>query len=322
MSTQMLIALGLGGLSAVVSLAFFAGWPGGLLVVYLAPLPLFLAGLGGGASAATVAGATGIMTAGLIGGAMAAGVFGLVHALPAWLVVRQALLQRPARDGTITWFPAGHNLCWLGALGAALLLVAAMASWGAGTSVSKVISTGLERGVAGFMPNLSAAHRQELVGFMTPFFAGGLGTSWMIMTVVNATLAQGILVSMGRNLRPSPRLADLELTGWFAWALAGAAAAALLGALLGAPELKYIGRNLVIILTVPYIFLGLAVLHALARRLSFPGTFLAVFYIVLVYFVLNNSGWVFVLLAATGMIEDWAGLRVRFAGRSQNRENE
>ena len=69
MSTKMLFALGLGGLSAVVSMAFLAGWPGGLLVVYLAPLPLLLAGLGGGAAAATVAGATGIMTAGLIGGA-------------------------------------------------------------------------------------------------------------------------------------------------------------------------------------------------------------------------------------------------------------
>lgn len=322
MSPQMLIALGLGGLSAVVSMAFLAGWPGGLLVVYLAPLPLFLAGLGGGASAATVAGATGIMTAGLIGGAMAAGVFGLVHALPAWMVVRHSLLQRSARDGTVTWFPAGHNLCWLAALGAALLLVAAMASWGSGTTVSKIISTGLDRGVAGFMPDLSAAQRQEFVGFMTPFFAGGIGTSWMIMTVVNATIAQGILVSMNRNLRPSPRLADLEVTDWLGWALAGAAAAALLGVLLGAPELKYIGRNLAMILAVPYIFLGLAVVHALARRLSFPGTFLAVFYIVLVYFVLGNSGWIVVVLAAVGMIEDWTGLRVRLAERGDNQENE
>lgn len=322
MSTKMLFALGLGGLSAVVSMAFLAGWPGGLLVVYLAPLPLLLAGLGGGAAAATVAGATGIMTAGLIGGAMAAGVYGLVHALPAWMVTRHALLQRSARDGTQTWFPAGHNLCWLAALGAALLVAAAMASWGAGTSVSKVISTGLDRGVSGFMPDLSAAQRQEIVGFMTPLFAGGIGTSWMIMTVVNATLAQGILATMGRNLRPSPRLADLELTGWFGWTLASAAALALMGTLLGAPELQYIGRNLAMILTVPYIFLGLAVLHALALRVPFPGMFLAVFYIVLVYFVLNNLSWIVILLAVTGMMEDWAGLRERLARHEDNRENE
>ena len=322
MPIQMLIALGLGGLSAVVSMAFLVGWPGGLLVVYLAPLPLFLAGLGGGASAATVAGATGIMTAGLIGGAMAAGVFGLVHALPAWMVVRQSLLQRTASDGTAAWFPAGHSLCWLAALGAALLLVAATASWGAGTSVSEVISIGLDRGVTGLMPNLSIEQRLEIIGFMAPFFAGGIGTSWMIMAVVNATLAQGILVSLGRNLRPSPRLADLELTGWLGWTLAGAAGAALLGVLLEAPELKYIGRNLVMILTVPFVILGLAVIHALARRLSFSGTFLAVFYVVLVYFILNNSGWIIVLLALMGMIEDWSGLRVRFAGRGDNRENE
>ena len=99
-------------------------------------------------------------------------------------------------------------------------------------------------------------------------------------------------------------------------------AAALLGVLLGAPELKYIGRNLAMILAVPYIFLGLAVVHALARRLSFPGTFLAVFYIVLVYFVLGNSGWLVVVLAAVGMIEDWTGLRVRLAEREDNQENE
>jgi hypothetical protein len=253
---------------------------------------------------------------------MAAGVYGLVHALPAWMVTRHALLQRSARDGTQTWFPAGHNLCWLAALGAALLAAAAMASWGAGTSVSKVISTSLDRGVSEFMPDLSSAQRQEIVGFMTPLFAGGIGTSWMIMTVVNATLAQGILATMGRNLRPSPRLADLELTGWFGWTLASAAALALMGTLLGAPELQYIGRNLAMILTVPYIFLGLAVLHALALRVPFPGMFLAVFYIVLVYFVLNNLSWIVILLAVTGMMEDWAGLRERLARHEDNRESE
>lgn len=317
MSKQTLIALGLGGLSASVSLAFITGWPGGVLLVYLAPLPLYLAGLGGGISAATIAGATGILTAGLLGGAMAAGIYGLLHALPAWLVVGQTLLKRNAAGGAAAWYPAGHVLCALATLGGALLLMAALASWGAGTTLASAIANGLERGIAAFMPELSQEHRREFVAFLSPMFAGGLGTSWMIMTVLNAAAAQGVLVRIGRNLRPSPRFAALALPGWYGWLLAAAAAAGLLGALLGHGEMTYIGRNLAMILAVPYFFLGLAVVHAAVRRISFPATALAFF-----YFVMIVSGWVALIVAGLGMCEDWAGLRKRFGRPDDDQESE
>ncbi|MCZ6608106.1 MAG: DUF2232 domain-containing protein, partial [Alphaproteobacteria bacterium] len=95
MSKDMLIALGGGGLSAAASMTFLMGSPVALVFVYLAPLPLLLVGLGLGAKAVAVAGVAGFMVAGLIGGATTAGLYGLLNALPAALVVRQALMQRP-----------------------------------------------------------------------------------------------------------------------------------------------------------------------------------------------------------------------------------
>ncbi|MEE9544378.1 MAG: DUF2232 domain-containing protein, partial [Rhodospirillales bacterium] len=73
MSKSWLIALAGGVLSVFASMAFLGGLPGGWLFVYLAPLPLLLAGLGLGPAAATVAGGGAIFAAGLAAGLLAAG---------------------------------------------------------------------------------------------------------------------------------------------------------------------------------------------------------------------------------------------------------
>ncbi len=93
-------------------------------------------------------------------------------------------------------------------------------------------------------------------------------------------------------------------------------------ALLGPGELEYIGRNLVIILAVPFFFLGLAVIHALARRAVPMAMLLAVFYFVF-YGLLLFTGWAAMMaVAAIGLIEQWGGgLRRRFADSDENREN-
>ena len=110
---------------------------------------------------------------------------------------------------------------------------------------------------------------------------------------------------MGHNLRPSPAYAGLELPQWMTWPLLGSAALALLGS----GEIEYTGRNLAMVLAVPYFFLGLAVIHTWARRLSFTGLILASFYLVLLL-----SGWVMLVVAGTGMLEQWRGLRKEAPG--------
>ena len=306
MSKDTLIALGGGGLSAAASLAFMSGSPGALIFVYLAPLPLLTVGLGLGPLAVTVGGISGLLIAGLLGGAMTAGLFGMLHALPAWLVTRQALLQHPAPDGGMNWYPAGFILSSLAVLGAALFLLTALITSGADGGLELAVSAYLDQVFTYMAPSLPAEERAYVVTTLTPVFPGALVASWVVMLAINGVLAQGILVRLGRNQRPSPALADLELPDWLSWILVGSAVIALLGS--GAME--YAGRNTVMILAIPYFFLGLAVIHALAGRVSSTRMILTAFYLILLV-----SGWAIFTVAGLGMIEHWFGLRRRLSGK-------
>ena len=319
MSKNMLIALGGGGLSAAASMTFLMGSPVALVFVYLAPLPLLLVGLGLGAKAVAVAGVAGFMVAGLIGGATTAGLYGLLNALPAALVVRQALMQRPTGPaGGVQWYPVGSILGWLTVLGAGIFLTAVLAGYAVGEAgLEGSVSTYLDRAFTIMAPALDETERAVVVAGFTPLFPGFVVTSWLVMTVVNGALAQALLARMGRGLRPRTALADLKLPEWMSTLLVAAAVVALLGP----GELEYIGRNLVIILAVPFFFLGLAVIHALAHRAVPQATLLAVFYFMF-YGLLLITGWTAMMVAAIGVIEQWGGgLRRRFAGPDKNQEN-
>jgi len=319
MSKNMLIALGGGGLSAAASLTFLMGSPAALVFVYLAPLPLLLVGLGLGAKAVTVAGITGFMVAGLTGDATTAGLYGLLNALPAALVVRQALMQKPTGPaGGAQWYPVGSILGWLTVLGAGIFLTATLASHVVGgTGIEGSVSTYLDRAFTIMAPTLGESERAMVVARFTPLFPGFVVTSWLLMTAVNGALAQALLVRMGHGLRPKTALADLNLPEWMSAVLVAAAAVALFGP----GEMEYIGRNLVIILAVPFFFLGLAVIHTVARRAVPLPMLLAVFYFVF-YGLLLITAWAAMIVAGIGLIEQWGGgLRRRFAGPGKNREN-
>ena len=155
MPKETLIAIGAGVLSAFAATAFLSRAPGALMLVYFADLPLFMAGFGLGPQAMVISSAVGFMATGLIGGGIAAGIFGMTQALPAWLVVRQYLLQRSlgspraadAADtggGAVEWFPVGDILCWLTMLAAAALVAGTVASLSSGEGLSVMVSTNLE----------------------------------------------------------------------------------------------------------------------------------------------------------------------------------
>jgi len=110
---------------------------------------------------------------------------------------------------------------------------------------------------------------------------------------------------MGRNLRPSPAYAETTLPQWVSWPLVAAAALSLVGS----GDIQFLGRNLAMVLAVPFFFVGLAVVHALARRVAYKGLILISFYVVLVL-----SGWAMVAVAGIGIAEQWFGVRNRFAG--------
>jgi hypothetical protein len=123
-----------------------------------------------------------------------------------------------------------------------------------------------------------------------------------MLLAINGVLAQGALARFGLTWRPSPDIAALTLPK------ALPAAALLCGALAAVPgTVGYLGLNLVLVLSIAFFLAGLAVVHALARRLEARLFMLIAFYAVLFF------GWPVLVVAGLGFLEPWVGLRRRFA---------
>lgn len=299
-----IMALSAGICSAVAVFSIVFGTILALPLFYLAPLPLYLAGLGIGSKGVITAGLTAVFTAGLIGNAYTALPFACAYAIPAIMLCQLALRTRPANDGTPVWYPAGNLIGALTAVGAmALIFFALMFIMDEGTgslqeTVAGLIGTALER-MGGDLP---ASSRDTLALSLAPFFPGMAVASWVVMHLVNAAAGQAALVKSGRSLRPRVAYADISLPDWCSWLLVGAGVIALV-----VPgDWNYLGRNLVIVAMVPFFLLGLAVAHTFARRFANGTVLLVAFYVLLMVL-----GWASFLVAGTGVLEQWIGLRNR-----------
>jgi len=284
-------------------LCLLTGVPGMVLFAYFVQLPLMLAGLAMGLTASMVAVASALLINGLIAGAVATMIYGVIQALPALIVVRQALLARQD-GGNVEWYPPGLLLAQLTCvaglgIGLAFLLLLDHPGGLQGAIEAFLASALVEMGAL----EAEAVSSSEL-GPWIFLFPGLMATSWLVMVVLNAVLAQALAVRLGWNRRPSPDLTRLELPSWL-WPALGAAG---LVALLGEHGWGFLGRSLLIVFVVPYVFLGLAVIHTLVRRWSHPGWLLAALYAALVLL-----GWPILAVLLLGFVEDWAHLRRRLA---------
>jgi len=301
------IALGAGALSAVLYLTLTIGSLGAMVFAYVAQLPLFLAGLSLGAGASAIAAGVAAVVMLARGGVAFAMIFALLFLLPVVLLVRQALLARQTADGATEWYPAGMLAGWLTGIGAALL--------GAG-AVAMEFFGGLEslaRAVAGqfydVMVSASAmkpsiADRASTVERMSAFMPGTAIASLLCMTVVNGTLAQGVLQRFGWNVRPAVDIAALDLPVH----VVGAFGLALVAGILLPGDFGYLARNLAAVLLVGGLLAGLSVAHCAARRFGGKSWML-----VLLYAAALILFWPVLVLAAIGLAEPFVGLKRRLA---------
>src|SRR5689334_2148161 len=154
-----------------------------MILIYLAQLPLFAAGLWLGAGAATFAGLVAAAILVAAGNLMVAAVFGALNVIPVILLVRLSLLARTGHDGQITWYPPGFLTAWLSGLGlaaAAATIVFLGGRQGMQAALREVLTPALDRGLDVVPPE----HDEllELLAFVLP---GIVATSWMVMTATN-----------------------------------------------------------------------------------------------------------------------------------------
>ena len=120
---------------------------------------------------------------------------------------------------------------------------------------------------------------------------------------------EALLAKAGRAIRPKPRYTAVELPGWFAGGTAGLAALALIAPAMDLGALTFVARNAALAMLVPFLLVGLAVIHVWSRRWPARMAILTGCYAVLLLF-----GWPALLVAGLGFMEQWLLLRRRVAG--------
>ncbi|MDA0239683.1 MAG: DUF2232 domain-containing protein [Proteobacteria bacterium] len=308
MNRQVLISAAGGLISAVLAVCFLVGGGGSVIFVYLSLLPILLVGLSLGYRAGTIALIAGVAGTTALAGVLQGTLYAAIIAVPGWIVIRYSLMNRSLPNGDVEWFPVSGVLARLTAIAAGYLSLLALAHFDAEGGFSGATAGYLEA----VLSQRQGLNREDIIQQLIPLAPASLGTSWLVMVIVNATLAQGILVRMDRNLRPSPRYSSMVLPDWLNWAIVGAA----ILALAGGGEVEYVARNLVVIFATPFFLVGLGIVHLFVRRLSVPGMALTLFYIFLLF------GWPIIAVAGLGFVEQWTGLRQRFGGPAQNTEED
>ncbi len=317
MSIAMGAAFAGGAASALCYLAMLGGTLGAFILGYLAALPLFLVGLGIGPVAVTTASAfASLLVFAAVGSSIATLVFLLANALPVVLVTRRVLQCRPigapgqAGDGTrFEWYPPGPMLFELTVIATGLMLAAFLmfvtTPGGLPAAIDELLagSLGEVTGLGG--PGGDTGAAAGLRAGLAMVLPGATAVSWLLMVVINGTLAQGLLMRFSRQLRPPMRLSTLVQPPWLSAAVMGFAVASQL-----VPgQVGIIALNLAVVLAAPVLFLGLAVLHSTTRSRPARTPFL-----VAAYLFIGLFGWPALVVIGLGMADQWFDLRRRFPG--------
>jgi uncharacterized protein YybS (DUF2232 family) len=155
---------------------------------------------------------------------------------------------------------------------------------------------------------ITAPHQLVLIEKLLVNIAPALlSVFWMLFTLLNGALAQGMLTRVGHNMRPAPALTDIELPRWL---IGGFMASFLIGMTLAGP-LGYLGANLGSILAVPVFLSGLGVAHIAAGKTKFRFGILFMLYSVLII-----SRWSSMAMIILGLIDHFTRLKARMRGGS------
>jgi hypothetical protein len=298
-------ALAAGLLSALLFLLLAKGFGSGIVLSYVAPLPTMMVGLALGGSAVLMAVGVGMAAVTVTTGGISGLLYLAAAALPCLVVTNRSLLWRDAADGSVEWYPPGLVLAWLTALGLVLMIIGTWLVAGHPEGIKAWVTETIGQAVSLLAADVPADARAKAVEWWVPLFPAMTTMSWLMMAVLNAVGAQALLVRSGRNRRPTPAYRDLWLPDW------PAALLAVLGLVGYAAEgdLGYVAANMAVVLTVPFVFLGLAGIHRFAAAKPNARFILGLVYALLIL----AFGWAVAAVAGLGMVRFW---KMRFRRRS------
>jgi hypothetical protein len=312
MMTIILIALAAGSASALMFASIVSGALFSLVLFYLAPLPLMVAGLGWGPLAATIGGISAAIGLGAIFGLPYCLAFVLTVALPAWWLGHLALLGRPVATGTpagngaappapvLEWYPVGRILLWTAGF-AALTTMAALFTLGGDAAT---IAAALRRGLLRIIGTRTGDTEQVVDALVTIAPSAAAIVAMMTLTL-NLWLAAKITATSGRLHRPWPDMKSAVLPAMTLAALSLALALCFAGGMFA-----MLGQIASAALLMAYALIGFAVLHTLTLAMKSRALWLSGTYAVVLVF-----GWPVLAMVGLGLADAVFGFRQRYLQR-------
>lgn len=312
-----LIGLGGGAAGALLFASVSSGSWLSVLLFYLAPLPMMIAGIGWSHWAAMAGALVGAFTLGAAFSSMFFFAFLAVAGLPAWWLSYLAMLARPRAETPaatgLEWYPAGRLVLWASLL-AMLVVLAAVPMFGltgeafrrgmreALTQLFR-IETDTPPNAPLVIPGVADPERViDVLAAAVPLAAAAIAT---VTNAVNLWLAGRVVKLSGRLARPWPVLADMRLPPAAAMALLAAVGLSFAGGLVGIAASVAAAS-----LLMAYGFVGFAVLHAVTDGLPTRGMILGAAY-ASVFLI----GWPIFGACALGLVDTVVDLRGRAARR-------
>jgi hypothetical protein len=303
-----LLALAAGLISAVV---FASATTGALLLrvvlFFLTPLSLYLAGLGLGTVAAAIAAIAATATVLLMANPLAAEVYAISTALPAVVVTRLALLSREQGEAR-EWYPIGRIVVIAAVFAGIFAMIALVLMGGDVDTLTKMLRTVVESFVKTELaeipgaPEINADQIDEITRSTLSSLPWALGLLAMATILLNLWLAGRITLASGRLTRPWPDLAKFAMPARATFALLVAIGLSLLGGMTG-----LLAAAVAAPFTLAFGLVGLGVVHTLTRNSPWRSFILAALYAGVVF--VPHIG---LLLAIAGLAE--TVFRYRTAG--------
>lgn len=311
-----LIGIGAGAAAALLFASVTSGSWLSIVLFYLAPLPIMIAGIGWSHWAALIAALTAALALGLVFGTVFFFAFLAGAGIPAWWLGYLAMLARPAAanggsPAALEWYPPGRLVVWAAVL-AALIVVVAIPNFGTDAesfraglhqALSRMlrIETGAPAGAPLTVPGVSNAER--LIDFMVAAIPAAAAVIATITNTFNLWLSARIVKFSGLLKRPWPQLSAMTFPPLAAAALAIAMGLSFLGGLIG-----IVAGVLSASLLMAFGVLGFAVLHAITQGINSRGFLLGGVYASVLVF-----GWPVLALCLLGLVEIAFNIRARVA---------
>lgn len=324
MANPYIVGLIAGLASGLMSSLALTGSPAFKLLIYLAPLPSFIAGFGwrlNGSVAAAVSGTALILV--LVGSKGALGFF-LTIGLPTTILCYLAYLSRsdgpvnavvvqpgdrnqPPHHATTEWFPVGHLMFWAAIIAGFLAIFVILSMGGTFEAYKSTVKTLFDENIVKQLEALSgqkisATEASTLSEIAVSILPGASALTWLALTLFNMWLGARITLAMGRLQRPWPHIPALEYPNTLSFSFV---AAIILTFMAGLPLL--FGIAFLSAFVFLYILLGFAVLHTLTEGNPYRALMLPFAYAIFIF----TGQYGIMVMATLGLAEPLFRLRQR-----------